>query len=259
MSNYQDNHREITIDSFRESFSFLKDIDMSTLVVFDVDSVLIIPEKEELHPFVFQKYKNHVKKLYDHLSKDQRHFLNHIIAGHTSILVDPTCLFFIKKLQNINIPLVALTAAKKGIFNEEKMNFHQVRFNQLFSLGIDFSNNLFTDNDFTNLLDTYGDYPGIRNGIIYSSGLHNKKGDVLTTFLKDKKNIKKIIFFDDKLKHLQSVSYCLKEKFPKIKLLTFHYQGVKKLKLSHDVSQKQFITYLKNLIKKVDNLRWLYS
>jgi hypothetical protein len=259
MSNYQDKHKEIIINSFEESYPFLKDIDASTLVVFDVDSVLIIPKKLELHPFIFQKYADLVKRLYEPLSREQRHFLNHNIAAHSSILVDPLCDTFIKELQQENTPTIALTAAKKGRFNREVVDFHHIRFQQLSSLGIDFSKNLFIDSDFTNLTDTFGDYPGIRKGIIYASGFNNKKGDVLNAFLKDKKIFERIILFDDKLKHLQSVSQSLKLNFPKMELLAFHYQGIKNLKLSKEVGQNQFEEYLEKLIRKVDDLDWVNS
>jgi hypothetical protein len=209
---------------------------------------LIIPKKPELHPFIFQKYKNTVKRLFNQLPKEQQHFLNHNIVAHSQILVEQLSVSFIKELQKKNVPCIALTAAKKGQFNKQEVDFHHIRFHQLSILDIDFSNNLFIDTDFTELSDTYGDYPGIRKGIIYSSGLNNKKGDVLSAFLKNKKNIRKIIFFDDKLKHLQSVSQSLRDNFPKIELLAFHYHGVKNLKIPQNVNQKKFEKYLEDLI-----------
>jgi hypothetical protein len=250
----KDQKENIYITSFDEAKPYLEDIDPSTLVVFDVDSVLIIPKPIELHPFIFEKYDSIVNKLFEPLSKLQKHFLNHNIAAHPAILVEQLCVSFIEELQNKKIPVVALTAAKKGKFNNEGIDFHIVRYNQLNLLGIDFSKNLFKDDDFTNLNDTLGDYPGIRKGIIYSCGLDNEKGIVLTAFLEKNKNVKKVVLFDDKLKHLYSVSKSLKEHFPDIQLLNFHYQGIKKLKLSKNVSEKQFEKYLAHLVKDINLL-----
>lgn len=257
MSCNKENLNNINIDSFDDAKVYLKDIDPSTLVVFDVDSVLIIPKPVELHPSIFEKYDNIVNKLFDPLSKLQKHFLNHNIVASPAMLVEQLCVSFIKELQEKKIPVTALTAAKKGRFNKEGIDFHNIRYNQLNSLGIDFSKNLFKDDDFTNLKDTYGDYPGIRKGIIYSCGLDNEKGTVLCAFLAKNKNVNKVVLFDDKLKHLNSVAKSLKDNFPKIQLLNFHYQGVKKLKLSENVSQKQFENYLEKIIKDFKDLDWL--
>ncbi len=60
---YKENQNNIIIDSFNEAIPLLNEIDSSTLVVFDVDSVLIIPKKIELHPFIFQKYKYYSRSI----------------------------------------------------------------------------------------------------------------------------------------------------------------------------------------------------
>ena len=72
------------INSF-EDVNILKIIDKNTLVVFDIDSVLIIPKEPRLHPLIFKKYLFVVDNLYNTLSREKRHFLNHSIIAHEPI------------------------------------------------------------------------------------------------------------------------------------------------------------------------------
>ncbi|OGN61534.1 MAG: hypothetical protein A3F40_04345 [Chlamydiae bacterium RIFCSPHIGHO2_12_FULL_27_8] len=239
------------INSF-EDVNILKIIDKNTLVVFDIDSVLIIPKEPRLHPLIFKKYLFVVDNLYNTLSREKRHFLNHSIIAHEPILIEKKIPDIIKKIKKQTQYVIALTAAKKGRFDNSRKFFHNVRFNQLKSLDICFSNKIIKDDDYNFLKDTYGDYPGLRNGILYSACLNNKKGEVLSAFLYKIKIIKKIIIFDDKLKHINSILEITNKNYPDINIFSFHYNGVESMKCPKNITQEDFANYISKLIQKID-------
>lgn len=99
------------------------------------------------------------------------------------MLVEEYATEFIRILQsNKQNTVIAQTAAKSGIFDQKKVPFSEIRSAQLRDLGINFEH-CYTK-VFSSLQDTYGDYPKMEDGIIYSGCLHNTKGEVLEEFLK---------------------------------------------------------------------------
>lgn len=250
-------HKIIPIISFSEAEPYLDSLDQKTLVIFDIDSTLIVPKDPLLHPKAFSAYKEVLRELFLSISADQKHFLNHSIIAHPAMAVEGCSVSFIKQLQDRQIPTIALTAAKQGTFDAEGRKFHTVREQQLDTLGIDFSRCLYPDRVFSSLQATYDDYPTLKNGIIYSCGLHNTKGMVLETFMNEIANIERVVLFDDKRKHLESVAAMLRNKFPNCEFLGFHYKGADFLHQEEHVSKEEFEKNLRLLIAQVQRLEWV--
>jgi 23S rRNA (adenine2503-C2)-methyltransferase len=248
----------IPITSFSEAEHIIDTMDQTTLVVFDIDSTLIVPEDPLLHPKVFSSYKDVIRKLFDSITPDQKHFLNHSIIAHDSMAVEKSCVELINKLQARKIPVIAMTAAKQGRFDEGEKKFHEIRIAQLKKLGIDFSKSTYSDRKFSTLQATYGDYPCLIQGISYSCGLHNSKGSVLEAFLKEISGIERVILFDDKKKHLESCAAMLKEKFPDKEFLGFQYKGADLLTPEVMVSKEEFEENLLSLAGKVKQIEWIH-
>jgi hypothetical protein len=251
------NQKIIPISSFLEAEKVIDSIDRKTLVVFDIDSTLIVPENPLLHPKAFSAYKDVIRKLFASISPDQKHFLNHSIIAHTSMTVEPLGVEMIRKLQAKRIPMIAMTAAKQGRFDGGGKNFHEIRIEQLKKLGIDFSHSPFPDRKFSSLQATYGDFPCLIQGVSYSCGLHNSKGSVLEAFLNKVSEIEKVILFDDKRKHLESCAAMFKEKFPDREFLGFHYKGADLLNPDVMVSKEEFEEYLLSLTEKIKQIDWI--
>ena len=240
-------HKMITIHSFSEiDFCW----DQKTLVLVDVDSTLIVPKNPILHPRAFSSYKHVVRDLFETISREQKHLLNHSIVAQPAMIVENLSVGWIQNMQNNQIPIVAITAAKKGWFDQSRTDFHHIRFAQLKEQGIDFSIHCYPDQEFKSLSPTYGDYPAMINGIIYSCGLDNSKGDVLHELLKVYSDFERIVLIDDKMKHLESISAMLSEQFSKIEFLGFHYQGADLLTTQSLVLEEIFKEYLCSLILK---------
>ena len=105
------------------------------------------------------------------------------------MLIEKSIVEIIIKIRIKDTSVIVLTAAKKGIYDATGIPSHKIRYNQLIFLNINFLNPFINNRDDTSLKDTYGDLPRIREGIMYSACLNNKKGDVLLSFLNEYKSI----------------------------------------------------------------------
>lgn len=206
--------------------------DKNTLVIFDIDEVLITPfdDYNLRHPYR-EKLSLKLKKKY---SLQHRQLLESIILSNTRYyLVDPFIIKIFDDLRKYNIPTIALTAVSTGnlgiIDNLENMKIKLLK-----NMGLDFLKLPPTPlKDYTIakelanvpklIPDFFVGVPVLKSGIIFSAGID--KGIVLEYFLKKRSYYPKtIIFVDDYLPNLQSLEkLCNKWK---IKFYGFHYTGV---------------------------------
>jgi 23S rRNA (adenine2503-C2)-methyltransferase len=236
------------IESIQEAVPFLENLDEKAIVLFDIDGVITIPAEPCLHPAIFKKYGSLIDRLTSHFNREQRHIFNHLIVARTSKLIEKTFVDVLASLQKKNIKTFAFTASSPGIIHPKLPPFHLVREKYLQDLNINFSIQNSKNADFTELNPTKGEYPGIRNGIIYSCGLNNSKGAVLKRFLSGYPSMSKIIFFDDKLKNLDSVMETIQADFSSIEFYGFHYQGADYLQ-SQDPGEDQVRKYVESLVE----------
>ena len=252
-------HRIIPITSIHEAMADLESADQKTLIILDVDSTLIRPDSILLHPHVVRKHKEELKKVYSILTPNEKHVFNHCLIACPSVLVESAIVSVLQCLQKKKIPMIAMTNAKPGIFDDSGRRFHEVRLQQLQTVGIDCPLHPFPDHVFETGIPTYGDFPRLINGILYCCGLHNTKGDMLKAFLQEcsPKGFPRVILLDDKRKHLESVASTLKESFPGIEFIGYHYKASDAIMTECEIQKEEFSAFLHSLMEKVQNLDWV--
>jgi hypothetical protein len=201
-----------------------------TLVIFDVDEVLITPSSQDdlRHPYrdrLLQSIFNRIKPQQIELLKSSM-FLN-----AKQVLVESRITDIFEKLKSQEIPAIALTAMGTGKLGIIK-KMHDFRFKQLDSVNLSFRHLSPLDGEHIMLelatinkkflgLDCKGD-PMLKSGVIFTSGLD--KGIVLEYIFK-KYNYypKTVIFVDDLIENVESLQQiCLKLN---IDFYGFHYKA----------------------------------
>ncbi len=246
------------IKTLQESKDFFQETAEDILVIFDIDRTLIVPVDKILrirwNPEVFDESdvefaqkllsdfqtKMKIKSHYDPHYEDQS--LSAIMSNETYKCIESSTASFIKDLQFKGIKVIALTSIQTGKFGQiAKMG--EWRYSTLKEYGIDFSSNFeFTEIVFDKLKPNFDSYPVFYKGILMT-GKQNPKGLVLKTFF-DSINWKpkKIYFFDDTKKHLESVATELK--LEDIPFQGFWYTATfdipVKLKLDRDIIKLQY-------------------
>jgi len=203
--------------------SSIKNLDTDTLVIFDVDHVLIMPTDEyslNRNPYRRQLWQD----LKLRSSEEEFKFLRSIAVSSAKWrLVDTNIMTVLSELKNKNIPTVALTSLATGKFGIiEKME--DLRIKELQSVGIDFTNltPLHGELPINELKSMHGT-PMLKAGIILTAEVDKAK--VLEYILRQKNYYpKKVVFIDDQLNNLESLEkLCAKLK---IKFEGFHYTAV---------------------------------
>jgi len=222
------------INNLTSVLDVLKCSDQDTLVIFDIDDVLIMPIEEDdfRHPCRL----NLLNLIMNVMNKDQKVFLESIIFANTKrVLVDRLILTILDYLKLNKISTIALTATGSGRFGVIP-RIENFRIKELNNAGISFTNlNKLNDNYFANDLKNYykvfskaSGIPCLKSGIIFAAGID--KGSVLKHILYKYNYIpKKIIFIDDYLYNVASIQQlCIKLK---ISFYGFHYKATSLLPL----------------------------
>jgi hypothetical protein len=194
--------------------------DSNTLIIFDVDHVLIMPTDEytlNRNPFRKQLWTEMGKRL----SKEELTFYTSIAVSSAQWqLVDPYITNIIKALNDKHIPSIALTSLSTGrVGIIDKME--DLRIKELNSVGISFKNSSPLKGEVhAYALEADHGVPLLKEGIILTAEVD--KALVLEYMLHDRKYFpESIIFIDDQVKNLESISkLCSKLK---IKFQGIHY------------------------------------
>ena len=222
------------ITDFQLLKSSIKNMDLNTLVIFDVDHVLIMPTDEyslNRNPYRRQLWQD----LKLRSSEEEFKFLRSIAVSSAKWrLVDTNIMTVLSELKNKNIPTVALTSLATGKFGIiEKME--DLRIKELQSVGIDFTNltPLHGELPINELKSMHGT-PMLKAGIILTAEVDKTK--TLEYILRQKNYYpKKIVFIDDQLNNLESLEkLCTRLK---IKFEGFHYTAVSLMTTSSVDSQ----------------------
>ncbi len=231
----------VSIQSFKDIYL---EVDQDTLVVFDVDEVLITCKDMILRPcgshFCPTSWKNIDQKEYI--------FLISIMFNESQpMLVEPSAPWFIKKLQAKGAKTMALTAARTGKFGVIE-NAEDWRLKILKQFDVDFSH-AFPESPliYFDQVTKESDYLLFKKGILFLGDEKNTKGDLLIQFLeKMQYKPKKVIFFDDKMSHLISVETALNE--TEISFQGYQYKGAEQLPQEFDeqIAEMQFEYLRKN-------------
>jgi len=237
------------IESFKKILSELDEADLDTLVVFDIDDVLITYKDMVLRPC-----GAHFCPLsWEGIDPKEIFFLMSIMLSEGQIiLVDPSIPQLINKLKIRGVRTIAFTAARTGKFGVIE-NAEDWRLKVLKRFHMDFSVS-FPQNQiiyFDNAAKNESDYSIFKKGVLFLGEEKISKGVLLLQFLdKVQWKPKNIVFVDDKMSHLESVETALKA--TKISFQGYQYKGIEKLseKLDEKVAEVQF-SYLRK------NHKWL--
>ena len=208
--------------------TLIKNANKDTLIIFDVDEVLIMPtpEYDFRDPYRIKILENISKQL----TNNQIDFFKSIIFAQREVkLIDPDLNKLFDLIVSMNIPSLALTAMGTGKFgiinNMVAFRIKELsKFNISFKLLTPWSGEYIVNvlNNVTKIFpDTYG-VPCLNSGIIFTAGMD--KGIVLACILQ-KYNYypKNIIFVDDYLPNLESLKQlCIKLG---INFYGFHYKA----------------------------------
>lgn len=201
--------------------SSLKDLlkcesfDDQTLLVLDVDEVLITSEDHFFHPYARKEALEVIFEAMIRLKtpKEKKEFQNTIALALTLAkrrLVEESTPSLIESLQEKNIKVIALTNSPVGSFGIIS-ELKTWRSQELKKLGMDLSSAFpdFSSESFV-VSDQKKGPAFYEEGILFSSG--HKKGDVLKSFLEFSGYIpSKVIFVDDLLENIESIELSLEE------------------------------------------------
>lgn len=204
----------------------LKAADSETLVIFDVDDVLITARDQILQPDHKKFLEKLNKDLKSRLSEEEAQKLWSIIwLARSDEAVDSKMISLIKEAQGKDLKVMALTNAWTGPFGDIN-SLEDWRIEELEGFGYTFKDSWITlkSETFENLKSKDSKrFPVFKDGILFTCNL--PKGDVLKAFLQYAGlSPKKIIFIDDKRKHLESVEAFSKD--AGILFLGFQYTAV---------------------------------
>lgn len=229
------------VSDFEQVSESLSNTCQDSLVLFDVDDVLIMDQDEYrlTHP-LRRQWRQRAK---ERLARQERHHLASIIFEKRLVrLVDPNISEILDLLWTRQIPTMALTklyTGKFGVIND----FTDWRLNELKSINIDFTKSTpITDEILIeeSELNVGGGMPTVKEGVILTADVN--KGKVLENILHKKKYYpKKIIFVDDILENLEDVSAICSNL--KIDFHGFEYIGaslVPEAELDHESEETRF-------------------
>lgn len=221
----------------------LASIDADTLVIFDVDDVLMYPEDKILRSQNADACKVLVKQLKQRVGKDKIQDITSIILlARKNKPVDPKMIKLINTLQKNNIKVLALTNCATGKFGLIP-NTKNWRISELKSHGYYFYKswpNLKDINLKPVMKDSNDASPVYKEGVLFVDQT-GEKGAVLDAFLTSIKIIpKRIVFIDDKSKNLVSVAEFAKQN--DVEFIGIEYTKVLEEKevLNKNIAQLQF-------------------
>jgi hypothetical protein len=192
------------IHDFIKLAELIEQIDQDSLVLFDVDDVLIMDQDEYrlTHPYRHEQLIERKQRL----ARKERHLLYSIVLKERAVrLVDPYISDILGGLWKRAIPTLALTklyTGKFGIIDD----FTNWRINELNNMKIDFTKSApIKEEILVDELDIGSGVPQIKQGIILTADAD--KGWVLENILhRTKYYPKTIIFIDDLLENIESVA-----------------------------------------------------
>ncbi len=219
--------------------STIKTIDQNTLVVWDVDGVLLtgvdrIFHSENIYNGLAHKYTDYIANKYKLNETKKELFISQLLLQRQAKLVDPNMLDIMQYLEQNNIPSIALTYFFAGTLGKIK-SVADWRINELANLGVKFNYGFckFDQIELNTLPKVSSYYPLYKQGMLFC--LQPNKGLVLKTFLEQTNWVPlKVIFIDDKIDNLQSIQEELMAK--NIEFIGLHYTGA--LDLPIEINEK---------------------
>lgn len=168
------------VKDFVKIAELLSSLDQDSLVLFDVDEVLIMDEVEYLltHPYRVEWRLESKKRL----TRSQRNLLFSIIIQKRAVrLVDPYVADILNSLGKMQIPTMGLTKLYTGNFGVIE-DLTEWRLNELKAINIDFmSSSPLKDEMLIEGMETGDGIPTMKGGVILTANID--KGKVLDNIL----------------------------------------------------------------------------
>jgi hypothetical protein len=234
------------VDSFDPIIKELNKADPDTLVVFDVDYVLIVPKDLIARPASRELRHTLFPKIEQEVGQDKFKYLSSIMRSQgVGELVDDRLPGLIKELQDRSVKVIALTAQGYGPFGVIK-DEGTLRVEELKKLDLDFSQSFPSLERFTlNIPSPKDQLPLYRDGIIFTD--RSSKGEALIAFLQRVKwTPKQIIVIDDGRQHLEHIQEALKANHLNGLLFLYIDGKLAVEKPDPDLAQTQFDYLIKN-------------
>ncbi len=211
-----------SIASLNELSDHWEQANETTLIIFDVDEVLITTEDHFSHPYAKYIALPLMLKfiLTSHSKKETENSLSLSYLLTKKILIEDFSPSLIKKLQNNRVPVIALTHSATGPLGliPEATTW---KINLLKEYNIHFSlfeiDRLFIQNASQNKI-----LPFLEQGVLFAEG--HSKGAVLKAFFKQCNfHPLKVIFIDDSITNVEDVHFAMTS--IGIECLSYQYTG----------------------------------
>lgn len=235
---YSSIHSIREIYTMAEAQDILDKADEQTLVLYDVDEVLIVPhDKIHLPKFFMVNPGKALKLAFEQKVGYQLEDIWSIVL-HQAVrtLTEPEIVNTIKNLQLRQVKALGLTKMRSGRLGRIP-SLAEYRFNQLKNLGIDFHPSYKHTIEFRQFPGPYEGFPLMYKGIILTNEL--PKGLILGAFI-DYLDITptRVIFFDDNFENVISVSDEMRKRG--IEFYGFHYRRAEVIVEELDCAVAQF-------------------
>lgn len=246
----------VQMDDMQNIFETFKEADSKTLVIFDVDMVLVQPSDPAFQMANMKRFSTVAKRIMSEVPADkQMMFLALMTISSDPILIDGRVPQWFEQMVQRGIPAMALTSNLTGkLGNIPKMEEWRVQ--SLRNLEIDFSKTApcLTTLMFDDLASYRGYYSTYLNGILFVNGTTVSKGDAFLSFLRRSGFVpNKVIFIDDKEDNLKSLEAAVQLLDRPVDYLGVHYLGAQKYP-SIIISEVEFESRWKGLASQVKEM-----
>ncbi|WP_068469937.1 DUF2608 domain-containing protein [Candidatus Protochlamydia phocaeensis] len=219
------------VENMKEVFNYIQNANSKTLVIFDVDMVLVQPSDPAFQMANMKRFSTISKRIMKEVPEDKQMIFLSLMTIHSKpVLLDDRIPQFLQGIIDKGVPTMAMTANLTGRFGPIQ-NMEKWRIESLQQLGIDFSKSApysasIIFDDLTSYRENYSKY---LNGILFVNGTMISKGEALLAFL-EKTDFypEKIIFIDDRQDNLKSVEIFLKKLDKAIQYQGIHFIGAQK-------------------------------
>jgi len=220
------------VNEMQEVFPFFNETCAQTLVIFDVDMVLVQPSDPAFQMSNMKRFGSICKRIMHELPEDKHMlFFSLMTTSSELVLLDPSIPQFLEKLKQKGVPVMALTANLTGEFAKIQ-SMEKWRIDTLRQLGIDFTSTAPYQEAlvFQDLALYRGNYSTYLNGILFVNGIVVSKGEALLAFLaKTNLSFNKVIFVDDREENVQSVAEALQNFVSPIEYQGIHFTGAQQM------------------------------
>lgn len=201
----------------------IQEASVGTVVVFDVDEVLLIPQDQILQSFHREAFDEHTHHLHHQWGKERLlEFFGILFSQREAQLVDEAVYEILEEIEAKGLYALALTQCGTGQVGQIE-RLEGWRLSELKGFGIHFDRLSQSEREhfFPEMTGKYGTAL-LKEGVIFTCSFD--KGEVLMKALEvlDCSPLN-LIFIDDRLHNLESVeAACEKQGIP---FIGFHYQG----------------------------------